>query len=144
MWHFIPIGMMTNDIFTKVLCIEDKFMSRRQHIGAENGIWVCKEAKSEDLGFVQLATGRTSVSDLTAIGKLPAGERQRNSLLSTGNISYLSTISSNFSTRVAQVSQLDSWRLRQEGCGYFFHQPKFFFSITGRLKAAVPQEKTLT
>ena len=62
----------------------------------------------------------------------------------TGSMSYIPIISPVLHTRIAQVSQLDNWRLPWEGCGRFPYQPKFFFSTTGRLKAAVSQERSPT
>lgn len=36
--------------------------------GAENWIWLCKDINSEDLGYEQLATGITSLSNRKASG----------------------------------------------------------------------------
>lgn len=103
---------------------------------------MCKEINSEDLGYVQLATEITSQQqgsfwlgkEKVALFSPPGG-------ISDFSISDFSIFSLTISITVIHVSQLDSWRLLCEGCGYFPHQPKFFFSMTGRLKAAIPQER---
>lgn len=100
--------------------------------------------QGDKLGYVQLATGIISVSDFTVIRNLLFKEGNRSSLLPTWGYQLPLHLFPTFLTIIVQVSQLDIWRLLHEGCGYFHYQPKFFFSMTGRLKAAIPRERAPT